>query len=136
MCIRDRIEGATVRIGDEAATTDEQGYYSLDVDEDDDPQTFRVEAVGYSDVADERRVTGDVNPAYVDFNLRPADGPPPPRELSLIHIPQPPKPDQTADRPPRKWPDQGSAVLQGPRAAPGNPSAGTPGLVFDGGAAL
>lgn len=68
------IEGATVRIGDESAVTDEQGYYSLDVDEDDDPQTFRVEAVGYSDVADERRVTGDVNPAYVDFNLRPADG--------------------------------------------------------------
>ena len=68
------IEGATVCIGDESATTDEQGYYSLDVDEDDAPQTFRVEAVGYSDVADERRVTGDVNPAYVDFNLRPADG--------------------------------------------------------------
>jgi hypothetical protein len=106
------IEGATVRIGDEAATTDEQGYYSLDVDEDDDPQTFRVEAVGYSDVADERRVTGDVNPAYVDFNLRPADGPTPSWEGV-----SPPASDSTTSRP---W-DVNDGASDGVRKA-GDPS--------------
>lgn len=41
------LPGATVRVGDSSTTTDRTGYYSLEVDESDEPKQIFVDKAGY-----------------------------------------------------------------------------------------
>lgn len=68
------IEGATVRIGEEATTTDSYGYYELEAEGDDeDIQRFHVDAPGYMGVSDQRRLDEDPEETIIDFDLQKED---------------------------------------------------------------
>lgn len=71
------IEGATVRIGEEATTTDSYGYYELEAEGDDeDVQRFHVDAPGYMGISDQRRLEEDPESPIIDFDLQKDEAPP------------------------------------------------------------
>jgi hypothetical protein len=89
------IPGAMVQIGDESTATDSRGFYKLDASSDDRrPQVFHVAAPGYMARSEERVLTGNPDPATIDFNLQPSN-----RERLRTGEPRP------EDQQPQRGPD-------------------------------
>ncbi|MEZ6185479.1 MAG: carboxypeptidase-like regulatory domain-containing protein [Planctomycetota bacterium] len=67
------LPGATVRVGEETTTTDSEGFYVLDADDDDEPQQLHVQAPGYAAKSERRVIRDEPDPAFVNFELKRQD---------------------------------------------------------------
>lgn len=76
------LPGATVRVGEETTTTDSEGFYVLEADDDDEPQQLHVQAPGYAGKSERRVIRDEPDPAFVNFELQP-DGEEPGMKLEV-----------------------------------------------------
>ncbi len=66
----DPVSGATVRIGDDQTTTDPQGYYDFEVDDDDEAQRVAVSAPGYQTHTELTTIRDEPKNLVMDFQLQ------------------------------------------------------------------